>query len=122
MSRVRALDSLGDWTFGKGANDYLTKNRAVEQNIQTRLLEFLGDCFFNLGAGIDWFTFLGGKDQLSLNLAISTTILNTTDVTGIKQLSAVLEPSNRKLTIRYRVQTVYTVFSSSFVYDLNGIA
>lgn len=120
--RVRALDGAGDWTYGKGKNDYLTRNPAVAQSIQTRLFSFLGDCFFDLGAGIDWFTFLGGKDQIGLNLAVSAIILNTQDVTGIRQLSIDLQPSNRKLTIQYRVQTTFSVLSNSFQYDLNGTA
>lgn len=120
--KVRALDSNGDWTFGKGQNDYLSGNRAVSQKIKTRLMSFLGDCFFDLGAGVDWFTYLGSKDQLALNLAISAVILNTTDVTGIQQLSAVLEPSNRKFTVQYRVQTVYSVLTGNFEFDLGGTA
>lgn len=122
MSRVRALDGNHDWTFGKGQNDYLKNNKATAQNIQTRLLSFSGDCFFDLGAGIDWFNFLGSKDQLALNLSVSAVILNTPDVTGIKQLSIVLNPINRKLTIRYRVQTVFSVLTGAFQYDLNGSA
>lgn len=117
--RVRALDADGDWTYGKGQNNYLTQNRAVGQNIQTRLLSFLGDCFFDLSAGIDWFTYLGGKDQLALNLAVSAVILNSQDVTGIRQLSIDLS-ATRVLTISYRVQTTYSVFTGSFAYDLNG--
>lgn len=120
MSRVRALDVNGDWTYGKGQNDYLKKNPAVAQNIRTRLLAFLGDCFFDLNSGIDWFNFLGSKDQIALNLAVSAVILNTTDVTGVKQLSIKLEPTTRKLTIQYRVQTTYSILTGSFQYDLNG--
>lgn len=119
--RVRALDSNGDWTYGKGQNDYLTKNRAVGQKIRTRLMSFLGDCFFDLGAGLDWFTFLGSKDQLALNLAVSSTILNTTDVTGIRQLSINLNRVTRQLTIQYQVQTTYSVLSGAFQFDLNGV-
>lgn len=105
--RVRALDSNGDWTFGKGQSDYLLNKKAVEQNIQTRLLEFLGDCFWNLGAGIDWFTFLGSKDQISLNLAVSSVIINTTFVASVVQVSIVLEPLTRLLTITYTVITSF---------------
>lgn len=118
--RVRAIDGAGDWTYGKGQNDYLTANAAVAQNIETRLLSFIGDCFFDLGAGLDWFTFLGSKDQLALNLAVSAVILNTVGVTGVKQILVTLDPSSRKLTIQYRVQTVYSVLTDTFQYDLNG--
>lgn len=119
---LRALDTSGDWTYGQGKNNYLTRNRAVAQNIQCRLLSFLGDCFFDINAGIDWFTYLGGKDQISLNLAVSAVILNTQDVTGVKQLSIALNRTTRNLTITYVVQTTYSVLSGAFQYDLNGSA
>ncbi len=119
--RVRALDSDHDWTFGKGQNNYLTRNAAVVQNIDTRLNSFLANCFFDNGAGIDWFTFLGGtKDTQALALAISSTILKTEDVTGIRQLSISLV--NRGVVVRYRVQTSYSAPSGQFQLDLNEAA
>lgn len=111
--RVRALSGSGDWTFGKGQNDYKTANAAIAQAIQSRLLSFLGDCFFDSGAGIDWFNLLGSKNEIALNLAVSATILNTQDpsgnfpITRLNQLSINLD-SNRKVTISYNVTTVYT--------------
>lgn len=120
--RVRALDGNGDWQFGKGQNDFLTKNSAVIQNISTRLKSFLGDCFFDLGAGIDWFNFLGSKDQVGLNLAVSAIILNTEDITGIKQLSIDLNRVTRKITIRYVAQSTFSTIAGTFEFDLNGIA
>lgn len=119
--RVRALDVDGNWLYGKGQNDYLKNNAAVAQDIKTRLLSFLGNCFFDLGAGIDWFNYLGSKDQTALNLSISAVILNTANVTGLKQLSVVLNRDTRILTIRYQVQTTFSVLSGAFQYDLNGI-
>ena len=50
--KVRALDESGDWTFGKGENNYYSANDAIAQNIKTRLYSFLGDCFFDLSANI----------------------------------------------------------------------
>lgn len=118
--RVRALDINGDWTFGKGQNDYLTGNAAVSQNIGTRLESFLGDCFFDQSAGIDWFNLLGAKDQTALNLSISAVILNTQNVTGLNQLSAVLSTA-RVFTVTYDVQTTYSRVTGNFQFDLNGI-
>lgn len=118
--RVRALDANGDWTFGQGRNNYLTGNLAIGQNIRTRCLSFLGDCFFDQGAGIDWFSYLGGKDQLGLNLAISAAILNTTGVLGLNQVSINLNAPTRVLSVSYQVTTIYSVLSGSFNYDLNG--
>jgi hypothetical protein len=118
---VRQLDEDKDWTFGKGRNDYIKDNMAIVQNINTRLGSFQGDCFFNLGAGLDWFNALGEKNQLAINLAISATILNTPNVTGIQQLAINLSPS-RNLTVRYAVQTIYSLTTGTFSYNLNGIA
>ena len=120
--RVRALDINGDWTYGKGQNNYKTKNNAIAQQIQSNLLSFLGDCCFDVGAGLDWFTFLGSKNQLAMNLAISAAILNTKGVTGLNQLSIDLDHVTRKLTIRYNVTTTYSTIIGTFQYDLNGAA
>ena len=115
-STVRALIA-GDWTFGSGKNNYIVGNAAVAQNIKTRLQSFLGDCFFDTTAGLDWFNLVGSKSQIALQLAISSTILNTIDVTGILALSVSLN-AQRILSVSYQVQTTYsTVISDTFVYD-----
>lgn len=105
--RVRSLDALHDWNFGKGKNDYKRDQDAVAQNIDTRLLSFFGDCFFNVSAGIDWWNLLGAKNQLSINLAVSRMILNTAYVTGIVQLSIELNVRTRNLHIVYEVETSF---------------
>jgi cell division FtsZ-interacting protein ZapD len=120
MTKVRQLDAAHDWTYGKGQNDYATANKAVAQNINTRLNSFLGNCFFDLAAGIDWFNLLGEKNQTALNLAISAVILNTQNVTGILQLSITLSPT-RNLTVVYQVQTSFSRVSNIFQFDTNGI-
>lgn len=119
---VRALDVNGDWIYGIGRSAFITRNAEVAQSIKTRLLCFLGDCFFDQGAGIDWLNELGSKDQIGLNLAISAVILNTQYVTGVRQLSVDLNHVTRIFTLRYTVQTTYSVFSDSFQYDLGAAA
>lgn len=110
---VRALTATGDWTFGAGKNNYLSANAAVAQAIGTRLLSFLGDCFFATDAGLDWWTFLGGsKNQLALQLAINATILNTQSqgvnvVTGVTLLSINLDHVSRHLSIAYAATTIF---------------
>lgn len=103
--RVRAIDDNNDWTYGQGQNNYKSGQNAIQQNIQTRLQSFLGDCFFNLAAGIDWFNLLGQKSLLQLQLAISAVILNTEGVSGIVSLNFDLQ-TDRNLIISYSV-TVY---------------
>ncbi len=118
--RVRQIDGTHDWLFGKGQNDYLRANAAIVQNINTRLNSFLGDCFFDVGAGIDWFNLLGAKDQTALNLSVSAVILNTQNVTGLLQISIQLDVT-RNLTIQYQVQTSYSTASSTFQFNANAL-
>lgn len=108
---MRALDSNGDWTFGKGRNNYLRRTDALAQSISTRLNSFVNDCFFDLQAGVDWFTFLGGKNLVTLKLAISSVILNTPNVTALKELN-ISTDANRKLTVQYSVTTAFSAVSS----------
>lgn len=119
---VRALTITGQWLFGKGKNDYKQNQNAIAQNIQTRLSSFLGDCFFDTTAGIDWFSYLGSKDAVNLGLAINTTILNTDGVTGLLQVFSNLNPVTRVFTVQYKVQTVYSVLTGTYQYDLNGVS
>lgn len=109
---VRELDVDHDWTFGKGRNNYLRAQNAISQDIETRLLSFLGDCFFDVAAGINWFGLLGGKDRLALELAIAATIINTSGVTALVTLSTELDPATRLLSVSYLVNTIYTGFSN----------
>lgn len=102
---VRALDINGDWIFGKGLNDYKSGRDALAQNIQTRLNSFLGDCFFETSAGIDWFNLLGGKSKLAIEIQVSAVLLNTDGVTAVLELSSVLNEATRDLTISYKVST-----------------
>lgn len=106
MSIVRALDSNGDWTFGKGLNDYKSGIDAVRQNIQTRLSSFLGDCFFDSLAGIDWFNFLGSKNTVALELAIRAVIMNTDEVEALVSVNSLLNEVTRDLAIQYQVLAI----------------
>lgn len=105
---VRGLDANGDWLFGKGKNDYNANNKAIEQSIKTRLQSFLGDCFFALDAGLDWFNLLGSKNQLALELAVRSVILNTPNVSAIIDVSINLDHNTRRILMQYTVETVFT--------------
>lgn len=118
---IRAIDSNGDWVFGSGTSAYKTGLAEVAQNIQTRLGMFLGDCFFDTGAGVDWFNLLGSKNQLSLNLAVAAVILNTANVTGGLQISVVYNSQTRNIVITYSVQTTFSQLSNKLQYNV-GVA
>jgi len=114
---VRALDINNDWTFGRGKNNYKSNVDAVAQNVQTRLMSFLGDCFFKTDDGIDWFNLLGSKNRLELELAINATILNTENITGLIAVSSILN-ENRLISISYRAQSSFGTVDEIFQYDV----
>ena len=103
----RQLDSIGDWTFGKGLNNFAVENRAIGLNIKTLLLSWVGDCFFDLEAGIDWVNRLGSKNQKTLlDLDLQRVILQSEGVTGILEFASTL--FNRKYVADFSVQTVFS--------------
>jgi len=109
---VRSIDSHGDWTFGRGKNNYQQNKEATAQLIKTNVLSFLGDCFFDLAAGVDWFNLLGAKNQTALNLAVAAVIVNTDGVSTLTELSLTVD-IHRLITIVYSVDTVYGAISST---------
>ena len=107
---IRNLDSAHDWTFGQGTGNYLTGNPAIGLNIETRVLSWLGDCFFDTGAGIDWANRLGSKNQRKLLEAdLRRIILQSIGVTGIVTFSTSVV--GRAFSASY---TINTIFSASY--------
>jgi hypothetical protein len=117
ITKVRALDSNGDWTFGLGRGNYLSGVAAIEQQIRCRILQFYRECFFDMGAGIDWFRLLGGADEMMITLAVSGVILRTEGVTGIHSLEVNLT-TGRAFTGSYSVTTIYSTLTSSFNFSI----
>lgn len=116
---VRGLDQNGDWLFGKSQNDYRVDKEALKQNIKTRLSSFLGDCFFALDSGIDWFNLLGSKNQTALSLSVSSTILNTE---GILKINSLLINVNldRNIAFMYDVDTNYGQITATLAASPSG--
>ncbi len=106
----RNLDETGDWLFGKGKSNYLTKVPAIAANIRTRIYSWVGDCFFAQTDGIDWYNRLGSKSQRELlELDLRRIILQSYGVIGITEFSS--QVVGRKFTASYKVDTI---FSQSF--------
>lgn len=103
----RNLSGNGDWVFGSGKNSYVTENLEIGVNIQTRVLSFLGDCFFATEEGIDWFNLLEMGKQEQLENSVQETIKNTPGVTAINSVDVVMG-ANRRITITFDVQTIYS--------------
>lgn len=97
------LDANGDWTFAQTVKD----EKAINLNIKTRVLSWKNDCFFDMGAGIDWLNRLGTPGQLvPLEEEIKNIILKTDGVRSLVAFSASLV--DRKLSVSYTVTTDYT--------------
>ena len=104
---IRALDSNGDWTFGQGKQNYLSGQKAIAQNIQTRLLCFLNNCPWDMGAGIDWITLLGKTNTATqIQLNVRTIILKSFGVIRLNTLSVSFV--NRRLALNWNIDTIFT--------------
>jgi len=103
----RGLDLQGDWTFGRGRQNYLTENNAIAKNIETKLKEFYSECFFAPTDGIAWFNLLGAKDSTPLLVALRTAILSAYGVVRIVDVTFSID-QNRKLSITYIIDTIYS--------------
>lgn len=105
--RVRALDSNGDWTFGRGKANYLTGKDAVKQTVTTRIRSCKYDNPLNIESNIDWFGLLStrGTQNQILN-EVERVVLSTSGVTQITQLEATLS-SSRVQSLQLTYDTIY---------------
>lgn len=106
MTIIRANDANNDWIYGLGSNAYKVNNDAIAQDIQTKLQEWVGDCFFNLTAGIDWINRFSDGNSNRLEKEIRSLILKVNNVVNVNNISVDL--TNRNFVAFYDVQTVYS--------------
>lgn len=102
----RALDSKGDWQFGAGLQSYFVDGDAINADIATALRVFLGECWFALNAGVDWWNLIGSKDEQGIILQCRTVIAGRYGVVRINSVTASL--INRKLHLTYNVDTIFS--------------
>lgn len=106
---IRALTTDHDWTFGKGSENYLAGQLAIAENVQTRLLSFLNDCFFDMGAGIDWFTYLGLPNKSNeIVLRARAVILQSYGVVSVGNILLNTTTASRSALLTYTINTIYT--------------
>lgn len=108
---MRALSPTGDFTLGHGVQNYLRDEPAIELNVQTRLKSFLGDCFWAIDAGVDWWELLGVKNpqaQAAIVLACRLTIAESYGVVRINSIAAATDPVTRRLTVTYNIDTIFS--------------
>ena len=118
---IRSLDKNHDWNFGSNLADYLTNDAAIALNIDTRLLSWVNDCFFDMSAGIDWLNLLGSKGQENtLNMNCRRLILQSYGVTGLIDLSVSLN-SQRLFQAEYVINTIFSQnYQNSLTQDLQN--
>lgn len=111
--RFRALDAQGDWTFGTGVQSYFENEDAIAADIKTALKIFLGECFFALDAGVDWWNLIGGRDEQGIILQCRQVIAAREGVTKINKVESVLDRQTRRLSVSFNVDTVFSRSLSS---------
>jgi hypothetical protein len=118
--KFRNLDANGDWTFGNGLANYVGGNAAIGLNIRTRIYSWLGDCFFDQQAGIDWWNRLGSRNQKTLlDMDLRRIIAQSENVTALVSFASVLD--GRAYRATYSVNTIYSKsFTDSIQRDLNN--
>lgn len=112
MAVIRALDENGDFAFGQNKSNYIKDEYALKQNIQTRLLEWKNDCFFDKDAGIDYDYFLTSKQtKTEFENAIRLVILQTEDVRSIERFLVQVE--SRSMKIFATISSIYGTFNEN---------
>ena len=107
--KFRALDSAGDWSFGKGRQSYTTGDRAVNLNVETALKIFRGEVFWRLEFGVDWWNLLGAKNSAaSIILQCRELIVSRYGVARINRVSPNLNRTTRNLNVQYDIRTIFS--------------
>jgi len=104
----RVLDSNGDYSFGKGSQDFLADAAAVAQAIKTNILLLQGEWWENIGEGLPLFQSILGQSGTTEHLKavdaiIRDRISSTKGVSSIQNFSSTYE--NRRYSFSCTVTT-----------------
>lgn len=104
----RSLDSNGDWNFGQGLESYVSGEQAIGLNIKTRILSFLGNCFFDMLAGINWFIYFGTPGQRQqIILSTQAVILQSYGVTKVNSVT-LNQLDNGSAILTFNINDIYS--------------
>lgn len=120
--RIRATDSEGDWVFGQGRNSYFGGAAEIIEDINTALQLFMGEAFWQMDAGVDWWNLIGGKQpqaQQNIILQCRQVISSRWGVTKINSVEATFTEYRRSLSIVYSIETIYGSQNSSISQGFN---
>jgi hypothetical protein len=108
--RVRAEDSNGDYTFGRGSGNFLVDTPAVVGQLVANELGLMeGEWFLDKTAGTPWWQKIIGYGG-NYDTALRGVILGVNGVTGLTNYSSTLSPDSRALTVVGNLQTVFGPF------------
>jgi hypothetical protein len=107
--RYRALSSDGDFSFGRGGNNFLVNTpETVAQAVKTRLGLITGEWFLDVTEGVPYTTdVLGTGTSESYDLAIQDRVLGTEGVTEILGYVSDVNKETRALSVEIVIDTVY---------------
>lgn len=118
---IRSLSANHDWQFGQGIQSYATDQNAIIENINTRLLSFKGNCFFDLGTAIDWFRLLGSKStKQEIILNVRATILASYGVIRVNNIGINFQRNSRNIVLNYNCDTIFSKDTLQQVEILNA--
>ena len=104
--QIHKLDKNKDWCYGHGLSDILADDDAIMLNIDTRLNEWVGDCFFAVQNGVDWYNGLDRGMKEFLDRQIRDVIIESFGVVQILTYESNLVNNTRKLTINVTLTTI----------------
>lgn len=120
--KIRALDSSGDWVFGQGKGSYAAGLDAVLQDIDTALHIFLGECFWDVDFGVDWFNLIGAKAPVAQQNIIAQcrkVIASRQGVSKINSVNVTFTNYRRSLSVVYDISTIFGRGQNTFVKGFN---
>lgn len=103
----RAVDVNGDWTFGKGVSNYLIDQAEIETNLRTRLLSWVGDCFFAPAEGVDYNNLLDIGTKSLLDVNIRRVALQTAGVLRLNSYESTINRSTRAFIATIGITTIF---------------
>ena len=114
MGKIRLLDEDHDFVFGGGKQSYAKDLPALLLNLETRVLSWVGDCFFDLDAGIDWMNLLEYNTQNQLESSIKNIAFRTVGVTKVNEISITLD-NTRTADVELSIDTLFGSNIQNFI-------
>lgn len=107
--RYRKLDASGDYSFGRGMDDFLVDvPEAPAQAVLTRLFLFQGEWFLDSREGMTWNTrVLGNRTADTRDPSIRARVLQTQGVSRIDEYSSTLDRDTRRFGVDIKISTIY---------------